>query len=267
MHDEVSPLVPIPCTPLTHTQPFNHSNLVSHLQRTCTLKTPQIGVEAGSLLLAVRNMAAGSSRLPSTSLIFGDDCASLSAEADCALRVTARIVKGALRLIRLRITLPPCLPVAPVMRTAAIVVLCGGADGIEVIWCGDDDVLLSSHRSILSVLYQSITLCHPIHHKSIHSITDISNPTPHPTSLSRSQSHYPISNTAEFTPPILIFPLHLTNSKKHICHTTTALSAEQRTQFCIPDIRLLNKYLQLTYLPSAPVTISTPQSIHCKIHQ
>ena len=85
---------------------------------TCTLKTPQIGLEV--LLLAALNMAAGSSRSPSTMLILGDFCASFRAEEDWALRVTARISKGAFWESRFLITEPPCLPVAPVIRIAAM---------------------------------------------------------------------------------------------------------------------------------------------------
>lgn len=50
--------------------------------------------------------------------ILEDLAASLCAEAEVASRVTARILKSALRARRALMTLPPCFPVAPVMRRA-----------------------------------------------------------------------------------------------------------------------------------------------------
>lgn len=70
------------------------------------------------------------SKLPVTSLILGDCFTSLLAEADCASRVRATMLKGALAFNIELISDPPCLPVAPVIRRARDVIV---LDGEEVV--------------------------------------------------------------------------------------------------------------------------------------
>jgi hypothetical protein len=83
---------------------------------TWTLKTPHIGAWVAALAwLKISSMALKS---PVMSLIFGDFWRSRCADADLALRVKARISKGAFTLRRALIVEPPCFPVAPVMRIA-----------------------------------------------------------------------------------------------------------------------------------------------------
>jgi hypothetical protein len=83
---------------------------------TCTLNTPQIGaLEADLACWKISLMLLKS---PVTSLIFGDFWRSLCADADWALRVRARISNGAFALTSALMTAPPCLPVAPVIRSA-----------------------------------------------------------------------------------------------------------------------------------------------------
>lgn len=70
------------------------------------------------------------SKLPVTSLILGDCFTRLLAEADCASRVRAIMLKGALAFSIELINDPPCLPVAPVIRRARDVIV---LDGEEVV--------------------------------------------------------------------------------------------------------------------------------------
>lgn len=60
---------------------------------------------------------------PVMSFIFGDFWRSRCADADWALRVKARISKGAFALRSALIVEPPCFPVAPVMRIAREVMM------------------------------------------------------------------------------------------------------------------------------------------------
>jgi hypothetical protein len=86
------------------------------ISRTCTLKTPQIGLLVAAF--AWRNMSSIALKSPVMSLMFGDLCRSFCADADWAFRVTARISNGELASRSAFTTDPPCLPVAPVMRSA-----------------------------------------------------------------------------------------------------------------------------------------------------
>lgn len=61
-------------------------------------------------------MGAGFMESPWTRVTLGLE-ASFWAEGEEVLRVRARISKGAEEAMRASITAPPCLPVAPVMRT------------------------------------------------------------------------------------------------------------------------------------------------------
>lgn len=80
--------------------------------------------------------------------IFGDFAASLFAEAEAASRVTAKILKSALRARRALMTLPPCFPVAPVIRRArdilSVVERLGEVGWME--WCV---ILLSEWNGVV----------------------------------------------------------------------------------------------------------------------
>jgi hypothetical protein len=68
-------------------------------------------------------MSSMALKSPVTSLILGDFWRSFCADADCAFRVTASISKGASAFSSALMTDPPCLPVAPVMRSAREAIL------------------------------------------------------------------------------------------------------------------------------------------------
>lgn len=88
------------------------------LEHTCTLNTPQMGSFVAPF--AFLNASSMASKSPVMSLTFGDFFASFWAEGDWALRVRARISKSAFAFSSASITALPCLPVAPVMRTALV---------------------------------------------------------------------------------------------------------------------------------------------------
>lgn len=57
--------------------------------------------------------------------MFDDNFARRWADAECGLRVTASISKGAFLATRLLMTEPPCFPVAPVISTAFTIAVFG----------------------------------------------------------------------------------------------------------------------------------------------
>lgn len=79
---------------------------------------------ASVAFLAFLKMASVSSRFPWTSVTLGDAAASFFAPGEVVSLVTARILKSAFLARRDVMTLPPCLPVAPVISSARDMSVC-----------------------------------------------------------------------------------------------------------------------------------------------